>query len=154
MFIGIAVGIPLVILTILVHYEILRITPNMLPRLAMRPRQRIIVVILAAFLAHIIEIWLYAGAYYALHRAELGSFGSLGGTFSGHIVEYVYFSAVSYTSLGLGDVWPSGVLRLITGLEALNGLILIAWSASFTYLSMEKFWEDHPAPRSSPSLGG
>ena len=56
---------------------------------------------------------------------------------------------VSYTSLGLGDVWPTGVLRLITGLEALNGLILIAWSASFTYLSMEKFWEDHPVRRSS-----
>ena len=149
MFIGIAIGIPLVVLTILVHYEILRITSNALPRLAIRPRQRIIVVILVAFLAHIIEIWLYAGAYYALHQAGLGSFGSLGGTFGGRIVEYVYFSAVSYTSLGLGDVWPTGVLRLITGLEALNGLILIAWSASFTYLSMEKFWEDHPVRRSS-----
>ena len=147
MFIGIVIGIPLVILTILVHYEILRITYNALSRLTIRPRQRIIVVILVAFVAHIIEIWLYAGAYFVLHRAELGSFGSLGGAFSGRVVEYVYFSAVSYTSLGLGDVWPTGVLRLITGLEALNGLILIAWSASFTYLSMEKFWEVHPVKR-------
>ena len=144
MFIGTIVGIPLVILTILIHYEILRITSNSLPRMTIRPRQRIIVVIIAAFLAHVVEIWLYAVAFYGLHQAELGGFGSLNGAFSGRVVEYVYFSAVSYTSLGLGDVWPTGVLRLITGIEALNGLILIAWSASFTYLSMEKFWEDHP----------
>ena len=144
MFIGAIVGIPLVVLTILIHYEILRVTSNVLPRLTIRPRQRIIVVILAAFIAHIIEVWLYAAAYYGLYQAELGGFDSMAGAFSGHLVEFVYFSAVSYTSLGLGDVWPTGVLRLITGLEALNGLILIAWSASFTYLSMEKFWEVHP----------
>ena len=147
MFIGIIVGIPLVVLTILIHYEILRITSNALPRLTIRPRQCIIVVIIAAFIAHVLEIWLYAAAYYGLHQADLGSFGSLDGAFSGRLVEYLYFSAVSYTSLGLGDVWPTGVLRLVTGLEALNGLILIAWSASFTYLSMEKFWEAHPARR-------
>jgi hypothetical protein len=31
-------------------------------------------------------------------------------------------------------------MRLITGIEALNGLLLIGWSASFTYLAMQKFW--------------
>ena len=147
MFFGIVIGIPLVVLTILIHYEILRVTSNILPRLSIRPRQRIIVVILVAFLAHVLEIWLYAVAYYVLHKTELGNFGSLAGTFGSTFFEYVYFSAVSYTSLGLGDVWPIGALRLITGLEALNGLILIAWSASFTYLSMEKFWVEHPVRR-------
>jgi potassium channel LctB len=39
---------------------------------------------------------------------------------------------VSYTSLGLGDVYPGGSLRLITGVEALNGLLMIARSGSFT----------------------
>jgi hypothetical protein len=29
---------------------------------------------------------------------------------------------------------------MITGVEALSGLLLIGWSASFTYLSMQKFW--------------
>ena len=41
-------------------------------------------------------------------------------------------------SLGLGDVWPHGPIRLLTGIEALNGLILIAWSASYTYSFHEK----------------
>jgi hypothetical protein len=38
-------------------------------------------------------------------------------------------------------VHPSGTVRLIAGLEALNGLVLIGWSASFTYLTMEKVWD-------------
>jgi hypothetical protein len=31
-------------------------------------------------------------------------------------------------------------MRLIAGIESLNGLVLIGWSASFTYLTMEEFW--------------
>jgi hypothetical protein len=47
---------------------------------------------------------------------------------------------VGYTSLGFGDFTPVGPIRLLAGAEALNGLLLIGWSASFTYISMEKFW--------------
>ena len=56
-------------------------------------------------------------------------------------MDYVYFSAACYTSLGLGDMYPSGMLRMLTGAEALVGLLMIAWSGSFTYLAMEKFWD-------------
>jgi hypothetical protein len=37
------------------------------------------------------------------------------------------------------DLFPHGPLRIVAGIETLNGFILIGWSASFTYLSMEKF---------------
>ena len=30
--------------------------------------------------------------------------------------------------------------------RALNGLLLIGWSASFTYISMERFWRPGAAP--------
>jgi len=63
--------------------------------------------------------------------------------------EYVYFSTVSYTSLGLGDIYPTGGLRLVTGAEALLGLLLIAWSASFAYLSMVDLWPLHGRGRRS-----
>jgi hypothetical protein len=53
------------------------------------------------------------------------------------------FSAVTYTSLGLGDYYPTRNLWLIAGVEALNGLVLIGWSASFTYLAMETYWPLH-----------
>jgi hypothetical protein len=40
-------------------------------------------------------------------------------------------------------VAPHGPLRIIASMEALTGFVLIGWSASFTYLSMEKFWDLH-----------
>ena len=33
-----------------------------------------------------------------------------------------------------------GTLRLVAGVEALNGLILITWSASFAFLVMQRRW--------------
>lgn len=42
--------------------------------------------------------------------------------------------------LGLVDVFPGGHLRFITGVEALNGLLLISWSGSFVFIAMGKLW--------------
>ena len=44
-------------------------------------------------------------------------------------------------TLGFGDIYPVGDLRLIASVEALNGLLMLGWSASFIYLAMEKFWD-------------
>jgi len=48
----------------------------------------------------------------------------------------------SYTTLGIGEVYPTVPLRLIVGMASLNGFLLITWSASFTYLVMQRYW--HP----------
>ncbi|EGG99066.1 Protein yfbU [gamma proteobacterium IMCC2047] len=53
-----------------------------------------------------------------------------------------YHSFVTYTSLGFGDIIPTGYLRFITGIEALAGLVLIAWTASFVYVEMRRFWDN------------
>ena len=55
----------------------------------------------------------------------------------------VYYSVVSYTTLGLGEIYPLDGLRLLTGIESLIGLMMITWTASFTYLTMEKYWPLH-----------
>ena len=55
-------------------------------------------------------------------------------------MDYFYYSAVMYTSLGLGDVFPTGHLRFMSGIEALNGLMMIGWSTSFTFLAMRNYW--------------
>ena len=45
-----------------------------------------------------------------------------------------------YTTVGFGDIVPEGALRMITMSEALSGLSLITWSASFTFLEMQRLW--------------
>jgi len=128
----------LVVLSTFTHYEVLRFLSNYVPRIRIRPRARLLAVLFGTFFGHLLEISFYAVAYYSLRdRFGLGNFG---GKFADNFTSYLYFSGETYTTIGLGDIYPLGSLRLITGIEALNGLLLIGWSASFTYLVMQKFW--------------
>lgn len=69
--------------------------------------------------------------------------GGFQGSLDGSLIDFMYFSAISYTSLGLGDIYPVGGMRLLTGVEALVGLLMIGWSASCSYLQMERLWRLH-----------
>ncbi len=134
----------LVGICLMMHYEALRLISLLLPKVTfMPPRTRLLAAMGGIMAAHTVEVWVFAGAYWVLeHWIRLGGFDGqvdLLKDFS----EYVYFSAVSYTSLGLGDIYPTGGLRLITGAEALVGLLMIAWSASFAYLMMVELWPLH-----------
>ncbi len=134
------VCLALVVLTTLLHYEALRLLSTVLPQLRMAPRARLIVVILATFAAHTLEIVLYAGAAYALvHGLAVGGLGTADGP---AWTTALYFSSETFTSLGYGDVVPTGPLRALSGVEALNGLLLIGWTASYTYVAMQHFWRD------------
>jgi hypothetical protein len=138
MFLSVSLGLASVALTVLVHNGALQ----QLSRIARVGRGHrhilMLVVIFCAFAAHLIEVGVYAATYWigdvVLH---LGRFAGNG---DGDAFNYFYFSLESFTSLGMGDIYPLGDLRLIAGVESLNGILLIAWSASFTYLMMERFW--------------
>jgi hypothetical protein len=131
--------IALLIVTTVIHYEVLRMLSMRLPALRIGPRPKLIIVIFAAFFAHACEILLYAFAFYVLAR-YFGD-GSLGDPRRFSFAMCLYFSGETFTSLGYGDVVPHQALRLLAGMEALNGLLLIGWSASYAYIAMERFWE-------------
>lgn len=138
MFISVTFAASLVMLTALFHYFVLRWLSGGMARIRMVATTRILAIVFAVFLAHVVEMVLYALAYAVSERAlALGSFGGLSVE---NPLDYLYFSIVSYTSLGLGDIYPGGHLRFLTGIEALNGLLLIAWSGSFIYLAMGRLW--------------
>ncbi|HRH90464.1 MAG TPA: potassium channel family protein [Agitococcus sp.] len=114
--------------------------------MTIQPRLRILVVIYGAFLAHTLEVWLFGTTYYLLDTYfNVGTFSTLSQN-KMEFFDFVYFSVVVYTSVGFGDIYPIGHMRLIAGVEALTGLLMIGWSASFTYLMMEKLWLDHRKP--------
>jgi hypothetical protein len=131
----------LVVLTTVIHYEVLRMLAAGLPRLVMPTRAKLTMVIFGTFVAHTVEIFLYAVAFYLL--ARYAGAGTLSNAIGSSLTHCLYFSAETYTSLGYGDILPGGDLRLLAGMEALNGLLLIGWSVSYTYIAMERFWSDH-----------
>lgn len=103
-------------------------------------RRPVLFVSFAIFVIHLIEVAVYGIAMWFLSVTDRGALASLSHMPDEGPAEFFYFSIASYTTLGIGDIVPEGHLRILVGVEALQGLILIAWSASFTYLVMEKFW--------------
>ena len=128
----------LVVLTTVIHYEALSKLNSGLTSLAIPNRNKLLVVISTAFIAHALEMALYGLSIYFLVN-YLGV-GTLSGPAGRSLASCLYFSAETYTSLGFGDLTPVGPIRMIAGVEALNGLLLIGWSASYAYIAMERFW--------------
>ncbi|MBB6523314.1 potassium channel family protein [Pseudoteredinibacter isoporae] len=128
-----------VALVVVIHYEILRALSQLLPMLHIIHRHRIAVGVLGALVAHAIEIWIFAAVYYWMIQEP--AWGSFQGAFNGNFMDCVYFSFTSYTTLGFGDIEPHGMVRYLTGIESLTGLVLVTWSASFLFYEMQKYWE-------------
>lgn len=97
------------------------------------------IVLLSLFVAHLLEAVVYALGLAFLDKMGRGHL--MGATVGpGWFEDHFYFSIASYTTLGLSDIIPSGDIRIVAGLESLNGLVLVSWSASFTYWVMERLW--------------
>ncbi len=130
-----AVGIVIVL-----HYEVLsRIVDHNRQHAEGDGRRRLVAVNLWLLALHTVEIWVFGGAYYLL--LNLADVGGVQGMHPHSMLDSVYFSAMVYTTVGFGDMIPVGPIRLLAGSEALVGLMLITWSASFTYLEMTRYWK-------------
>ena len=139
------IAVALIAATSLLMYEALRFAW----RLMVSSRQRhgrLLYALAAPFFAHVVAIWIYGTAYFLLIRFFPGLGALLSVRAEDHanplsLLFYGYFSAATYTSLGFGDIIPVGHMRMIAGAEALNGLLLIGWSVTFSFLAMEEFWD-------------
>jgi hypothetical protein len=137
--IAIAASAVLTLVTVLMHYEVLSLIGALRNRLTLQPRIELLLLIAAAIVAHVVGIGLYAFAYAWMQQHT--DLGSLAGELSGSAADYFYFSATTYTTLGFGDLHATGAMRIIAGLEGLNGLVLITWSASFVFASTSGLWD-------------
>ena len=143
----IALGLVLVLGSSFLHYEVLRKVSAALPNLRMIPRRmRVLGAILGGLGSHLAQVSLFAIAYFLTARVYGGSLA--GGIETRTFFDYVYFSIETYTSLGLGDIYPIGSLRLLVGVESITGLLMIGWTTSFTYLEMRRHWDTGFDPKS------
>jgi voltage-gated potassium channel Kch len=89
----------------------------------------VISAVIVVFL-HAIEIVVWAAAYQNILPAnELATFE-----------EAVYFSFVTFTTLGYGDITLSEGYRLLSGIEALNGIILVGWTTAMIFSVVQHVW--------------
>jgi hypothetical protein len=142
MILAMLLSIFLVAITFLFHYRVLLWLGFNTPKLGIQTQTQVLVIVLVLFVAHLTEIGFYAIVYH-LSVSTLG-LGQFQGAPADDSMSYLYYSGVIYTTLGLGDIHPQGHIRFITATEALNGFLLITWSASFTFLAMGRLWPWEP----------
>lgn len=99
---------------------------------------RIALLIIVAIVSHLIQIIMFELAY--VWMVPDPEHGAISGVVNPGWRDLFYFSAVTYTSTGYGDLVPTGNLRFLATIEALTGLIMVAWTASFAFLVMQKYW--------------
>lgn len=69
-----------------------------------------------------IHIWLWAIVYYWLEIKELVN-----------LEDAVYFSTVTFTTLGFGDIVLQDHWRVLSGIEAANGIVILGWSTALIF---------------------
>jgi len=61
----------------------------------------------------------------------------------------LYFSAVTYTTTGYGDLVLPKEWRLVGGVEALTGILMCGWSTGFFFAVVSRMYAETPQ-RTSP----
>ena len=112
------------------HFAILsRIAPPIM-KSEMSHNMQHLVLVVAIGILHALEAMVYAVTFMVGQDWGLGGFKP---DAPQSLMDIYYFSLVNYTTLGLGDIYPSGHLRFLAGLESLGGFLLLSCSASYLF---------------------
>ena len=136
-----SIGTGIVVATVVFHAVGLTLLSGLLRRLATRPPGRgthgpavlLTVAVLALLAMHTLEAWCWAAIYLAL-----GEFPTL--------EEALYFSVVTATTLGYGELVLGARWRLLSTFEAMGGLLLFAVSAAYLVAVLRHFLDPDGGP--------
>jgi len=123
---------------VMLHYEAFILFSRFTARSAISHRQRTLLLLFGILIIHVAAIWIFGiSAWWLVEKNDVG-------VVSGYEVmsflDYIFMSAVTYTTLGYGDMIPMGPIRFLYGTQSLVGFVLITWSASYTFLEMQRNW--------------
>ncbi len=112
--------------TVLIHafgiLEVTRIVGIVADRFRLEGRHArtiaMTIIVLGMLVVLTVEVWLWAVVHFAI-----GSFADF--------ETALYFSIVSFSTLGYGDVIPPPQWRIFAALEGINGFLLIGWSTAY-----------------------
>lgn len=126
MFADLATGTVIIGLTVLIHTFGLMAITRAMAKLVVHFRMHgsrgrviaMITVVMGLFAVLTAEIWLWAGCYRLL--GVLPDFETA-----------LYFSTVTFSTIGYGDIVPANGWRMLAALEGINGFLLIGWSTAY-----------------------
>lgn len=124
------IGSLMVVSTVAFHISSLVLLARTLKRLAMKVSTLLVTAAVLVIIGiHTVEAWSWAVLYYVL--GEFAEFE-----------QSLYFSSVTVTTLGYGDVTLSERWRLLSTFEAMGGLLLFGASTAFLLGLMQHLFAD------------
>ncbi len=132
MLINIIIGLFVIGITVIIqgfgtNYWLNHIFTNyyQLPIETFKKRKAKLLILTAFFLLllHFIESGIWAFTFYLL--PGITEFETM--------EKAIYFSLVTFTTLGYGDITISSSNRILAGFEAINGILLIGWSTAYMF---------------------
>lgn len=123
---NLALGTLVISVTVVVHtlglMAVTHLIGHLTDRFRMQGRRSRVVAMLTVVIGTLalltIEVWIWAGTYYLL--GIVGEFDTA-----------LYFSTVTFSTTGYGDVVPAHGWRLFCALEGIDGFLLIGWSTAY-----------------------
>lgn len=79
---------------------------------------------------HVIETGIWAFAYWLV----------VGGDNFANFEDAVYFSTVTFTTLGYGDIVIRGGWKMLSACQAMTGLLVFGWSTAMLFTVVQKVW--------------
>ena len=115
----------MVVVIVLIHLvglgllvRVLQSHTRLIRQLRILPLTLLIAATLGIIAIHSVEIWIYAGLYLALDAFK-------------NFEEALYFSTVTYASVGYGDLLMPKPWRILAAIEGAAGIIMLGWSTAF-----------------------
>ncbi|PCJ99967.1 MAG: K+ channel TrkA-N [Zetaproteobacteria bacterium] len=131
------IGALLICVTVIIHAVLLDYLIGWMRRSRNRARLLLkrhwkvpilVMIVLGVFIAHIVEIWVWAMFYIYVDAIP-------------DLEEALYFSTTTFTTVGYGDVFLGKDWRLVSAFQSANGFILFGWSTAFIFEVMSKLDE-------------
>lgn len=125
------IGALIIFVTVMIHAlaldRILKHAKDYMPffvdrKHGLRKATLLSLIVLAVFVAHIIEIWIWALFFLGVDCPSIPNLETA-----------LYFSTSTFTTVGYGDIVLGEKWRLLSSFESANGFMLFGWSTAFIF---------------------
>ena len=132
-------GLAFIVITVAIHaigsawwlvYMAHRLAKSNQSSQAMTLFQIVLSTVTVLLILHLIEVMVWAVAYYLL-PSEAGLNG---------FYEAAYFSIVTFTTLGYGDITLNAHWRFLSGMEAMVGIAVFGLTTALAFSVIQKYW--------------
>ena len=127
MILQLAIGTFIVVVNAVIQAEMFNSFAGHLEKIIIRLRHRfrrftntaaIVIGVMFVMLVHSVQVWIWAMTFYLAGAID-------------QLEPALYFSLVSFSTVGFGDITLGHEWRLLSGLTAANGFISFGWSTAY-----------------------